>query len=345
MPKAITQATDELRGGVMEEDKLHIKAQYDTKTKLAIASTDTVDRMGESIDQKGWDLKNYISNGAPILFAHNDKEVMIGNARQVRVDKSITKGGALVFEPDFHDKTDLAKAIGGLFEEGRMKTFSVGFLPIDQDGNTYTKQELLEISAVNVPANPEAQMMAYRSMTHKGVSKELAEDISGVRKSFASFFKGAIADELANPDDYEVKEDKMDDVFDIFCAFCDVYFDMATSPDDFTVLLKECISLLNKVANGTYPTPNAVQASFSKVLDKNPHTNNDVDNQAKAPSAAPNRKHLEERIAMAKIIARAAEILARDEKLPQENRSQVNKVIKRAGEIIISQHKEELKNG
>lgn len=341
MTKKIIQS----RGGVAEDDKrLHVKAAYDSKTKLAVASTDTVDRMGESIDQKGWDLKNYISNGAPLLFAHNDKEVMIGNARNVKVDKSIGTNGALVFEPDFHQETELAKAIGSLFEQGRMKTFSVGFLPIDQDGNTYTKQELLEISAVNVPANPEAQMMAYRSMMHKGISKEVAEDISGVRKMFSNIFKGAIADELANPDDYEVKDDRMDDVFDIFYAFCDVYYDEMTSPDDFTVLLKECISLLNKVSNGTYTPAGTVTASFSKVLDKNLKPDKDKGNQAKEPSSAPTRKYHEERLAMAKILTKAADILARDEKLPQENRAQVTKVIKRAGEIIINQHKGELKD-
>jgi len=47
--------------------------------------------------------------------------------------------------------------------------FSVGFIPVEYEPNehgglTYKRQELLEISAVTVPANPEALMLAYKSM-------------------------------------------------------------------------------------------------------------------------------------------------------------------------------------
>lgn len=328
------------RGGVAADDMKRVKAVYDPKTKLAVASTATVDRMGEIIDQEGWDLTNYKSNPV-LLFAHNDREIMIGNAKNIRVDKSID-GGALVFEPDFHEETETARAIKALFEQGRMKTFSVGFLPTEMEGNTYTKQELLEISAVNVPANPDAMMLAYRSMMSSGIKKSVAEEISGVKKAFLTLFKGAVADELANPDDWEVKCDNMDDVFDIFYAFCDVYFDYETPVDDFQILLKECVQLLGKVVNGTYTAPNEVTTSFHEVLDKQSESANDKGNQAKVPSAAPKRKHHEERLAMAKILAKAADILNKNEKLPDESRKSVTKVIKRASEIMIVQHKGEL---
>lgn len=332
------------RGGVVEDEKKAVKALYDPKTKLAVASTATIDRMGESITQEGWDLGNYIKNGAPLLWAHNDREILIGNAKNIRVDKSMGDS-ALVFEPDFHEETDTARAIKTLFEQGRMKTFSVGFMPLETDGNVYLSQELLEISAVNVPANPEAMMLAYRSMRNKGIKREVAEDISGIRKAFDTLFKGAVADELANPDDWEVKSDNMDDVFDIFYAFCDVYFDYETPVEDFQGLLKECVQLLGKVVNGTYSSPGEVTASFRKVLDKNLENANDDDNEVKAPSAAPKRKHHEERIAMAKVLTRAADILNRNEKLPDAERKSVTKVIKRASEIVIEQHKGELNHG
>lgn len=334
----------QLRGGEVEDDMKKVKALYDPKTKLAVASTATIDRMGESITQEGWDLGNYKKNGAPLLWAHNDREILIGNAKNIRVDKSLGEP-ALVFEPDFHDKTDTAKAIGELFAEGRMKTFSVGFMPLEMDGNVYLSQELLEISAVNVPANPEAMMLAYRSMRNKGIKREVAEEVSGVKVAFKTLFKGAVADELANPDDWEVKSDNMDDVFDIFYAFCDVYFDYETPVADFQILLKECVQLLGKVVNGTYTAPNEVTASYRKVLDKKLESANDKGNQAKVPSAAPKlNKHHEERIAMAKVLTRAADILNRNEKLPDAERKSVTKVIKRASEIVIEQHKGELKN-
>ncbi len=321
-------------------DLKKVKALYDPKTKLAVASTAATDRMGEIIMQEGWQLDNYIKNGAPLLWAHNDREILIGNAKNIRVEKSMDN--ALVFEPDFHDKTDTAKAVGELFAEGRMKTFSVGFMPIDMDGNTYTKQELLEISAVNVPANPEAMMLAYRSMRTKGISQKVAEEVSGVRKAFKTLFKGAVADELANPDDWEVKSDNMDDVFDIFYAFCDVYFDYETPVSDFQGLLKECVQLLGKVVNGTYASPAEAKDAFAKVVDKTIETDNDKDNQAKAPSAAPKRNYHTERLAMAKIIAKAADILNKNEKLPDNSRKSVTNVIKRASELVVEQHKGEL---
>jgi len=336
--KSQTKSTQS-RGGVVADHKLKkVKATYDTKTKLAVASTATVDRMGEVIDQSGWDLTNYKANPV-LLFAHNDREIMIGNAKNIRVDKSMG-APALVFEPDFHEETETARAIKALFEQGRMKTFSVGFMPLEMEGNTYTKQELLEISAVNVPANPDAQMLAYRSMLQSGIKKSVAENISGIKKSFIALFKGAVADELANPDDWERKIKKMNDAFDIFYAFCDVYMDEETMVDDFGVLLKECANLLRKVADGTYQP---VQMNFAKVLDKTIDSSEDKDNQAKVPSAAPEKRYHEERLSMAKILARAADILNRNEKLPDESRQSVGHVIKRASDIIIEQHKGDIK--
>jgi HK97 family phage prohead protease len=160
-----------------EQKMIRTKAFYDHKEKLAIASTDATDRMGEVIDQTGWQLKNYKQNNV-ILFAHNDREIMVGNAINTRIDKSTGKP-RLVFTPDFHEETDTARALKRLYEQGRMKTFSVGFMPIEFDpsNSTYTKQELLEISAVNVPANPDAQMLAYRSLKDAGFKDETMEEI------------------------------------------------------------------------------------------------------------------------------------------------------------------------
>src|SRR3990167_8470293 len=144
-------------------DKLEVKASYDSKTKVAVASTSVVDRHGESINQEGWDLKSFKANPV-MLWAHDHREISVGNARNIHIEK--TSGQPrLVFTPDFHDKTPTAKALKELFEEGWLNSFSVGFIPKDFDGktSTYLKQELLEISAVNVPANPDARIISYKS--------------------------------------------------------------------------------------------------------------------------------------------------------------------------------------
>src|SRR3990167_7563446 len=55
-------------------DKLEVKASYDSKTKVAVASTSVVDRHGESINQEGWDLKSFKANPV-MLWAHDHREI------------------------------------------------------------------------------------------------------------------------------------------------------------------------------------------------------------------------------------------------------------------------------
>jgi len=161
---------------------LFTKAEIERTEKgmTAIASTSVVDRQGESISVGGWDLRNFKKNPV-LLWSHNHDEVAIGKAKGIKV-VGTGKSAQLVFEPVFHDKTPLAAAIKSLFEgddtiEPVLNSFSVGFRPIDVDGNTYTKQELLEISAVNVPANPEARVMAYKSLKKAGVKADVIKQV------------------------------------------------------------------------------------------------------------------------------------------------------------------------
>lgn len=150
-------------------------AEKTEKGLRAVASTSTLDRQGESIDQTGWDLKNFKKNPI-LLWSHDHTEPPIGKAKNIRVEGE-GKKAALTFEPEFHDVTPRAQAIGKLFDQGIMNSFSVGFMPIEADGNTFTKSELLEISAVGVPANPEARTMAYKSLKKAGFSEETIESI------------------------------------------------------------------------------------------------------------------------------------------------------------------------
>jgi HK97 family phage prohead protease len=129
---------------------------------IAVASTGTVDRHGEVVSPDGWDLKNFKKNPV-LLWGHSHEQLPIGTAKKIWVDGE-GKKAKLMFEPVFHEVTELARAVKRLFEDGILKTFSVGFKPIDADGDTYTRQELLEISAVNVPANADAMMLAYKSL-------------------------------------------------------------------------------------------------------------------------------------------------------------------------------------
>lgn len=350
MTKVATKKPTQSPGGVKADDKLQpgsIKAFYNPKTKTAVASTDSLDRMGEIIDQGGWDLKNFQANPV-LLWAHDDKTPRIGLAQNIRIEKS---GGqpALMFEPKFNDATELSRAIKQIFEEDG-GTFSVGFMPLEMDGNTYTKSELLEISAVNVPANPDARTLSYKNLRMHGISKDIAAEVVGA--------KGAIQDELDEEAMWEAKYGKMDACFDVFYAFCDVFFDPNTPIEQFEALITECISLFQQIADGSYQDPDdsvvttdddedAALKILRQVLDNKKKGVKNERNKAKTPSAAPKRKSVhEERLQMAKVLAKAADILMAGEKknLPAEQRKSVTKVIKRASEIMIEQHKTELKN-
>lgn len=162
----------------MEDQKvLFTKAEYDASEKLAVASTSVEDRHGEKVFADGWDLKNFKKNPV-LMWAHDHTQPAIGLAKNIRIDGE-GKKARLLFEPIFHELTDMARAIKAMFDGGILNSFSVGFQPIEVDGTNYLQQELLEISAVNVPANPEARMLAYKSLQEKGFDAEVIKGLVG----------------------------------------------------------------------------------------------------------------------------------------------------------------------
>lgn len=141
---------------------------------VAVASTDVEDRQGEVVNVDGWDLKNFKNNPVLLLF-HDHHSLPVGKAEKIWIEKS--SKSRLMFKPVFEQITERGRAISELVKQGYLRTFSVGFRPIDSEGNTFTKQELLEISLVNVPANPEAMMLAYKSLEEKGFKDEVIKDV------------------------------------------------------------------------------------------------------------------------------------------------------------------------
>lgn len=143
---------------------------------IAVASTNAMDRHGEIVDNNGWDLKAFKKNPV-ILWGHDHTEPAIGISKKTWVE-GVGKKARLMIQPVFHDVTERAKAIKTLVEMGVIKNLSVGFKPIESpDGITFTKNELLEVSMVNVPANSEAQMLAYKSLKSKGFNDDVIKEV------------------------------------------------------------------------------------------------------------------------------------------------------------------------
>lgn len=135
----------------------------DSATLEAIFSTQDEDRHGDRVLQEGWDLKNFKKNPV-ILNSHNydDAAEVIG---RVMPGTLKIEGKKLIGKIKFAvDENPKAKVIFDLYAGGFLSAFSVGFLvkEFDQDnkGNTdyftIAEAELLEVSAVSVPANARA---------------------------------------------------------------------------------------------------------------------------------------------------------------------------------------------
>jgi len=132
---------------------------------VAIATDSSVDRDGESIDSDGWDFKSFKKNPV-LLWAHNYREAPIGKVLDLRKD-----GDKILFRPQFAiNISERAKEAFKFYKEGFLNAFSVGFIPKEKEGEKILKAELLEISAVPVPANPNA-LVSARS------AKDLSKDI------------------------------------------------------------------------------------------------------------------------------------------------------------------------
>ena len=178
----------------MDTRTLRLKASVSAKADgiyRFIGSTAAVDRVGEVVEQN-WDLENYKRNPV-ILYGHDQGGLPIGKAVNVAVEN-----GALTFDVKFvpAEIYPFAGTVEAMYRDGFLNAVSVGFIPTDVDGNTIKKAELLELSAVPVPANHEALMQrgarkmlpVFRAFDHGDLVKTIAN-----RAAFDEFFGAIVA--------------------------------------------------------------------------------------------------------------------------------------------------------
>ena len=145
-----------------------------------VASTGAVDRHGDTVAPEGWRLDAYRENPV-VLWAHDYRRPAIGRAQSVWRD-----GAALLARLEFAP-TEFAREVEDLYRQGYQQGVSVGFRPLRfeerRDSRTgaflgirFLEQELLEISAVPVPANRGA-LMARRA----DVATEVVALLRGLR--------------------------------------------------------------------------------------------------------------------------------------------------------------------
>lgn len=154
-------------------------ADYHVKIK---ASTETIARDGGIVPMRAWErggLKNFSAN--PVILAYHSHRDPIGISVHTELD-----GGNMIQHWLFHEQSETSKMMKKLYEQGFMRAASVGFLvhefkfvdELSEDeleslykqygkaalSDVYwiaEKAELLETSAVPVPADPNALQFSH----------------------------------------------------------------------------------------------------------------------------------------------------------------------------------------
>jgi HK97 family phage prohead protease len=132
------------------------------------SSDETLDRYGEIITASGWKLANYQRN--PVFQnSHQYGDILFTLGRAITTEVRQAK---LYQRIQFAtDVNPVAKLAYGLYKGKFLSAVSVGFVPLLWENGTqetpyrrkYIEQELLEVSAVSIPANPNALALAYKS--------------------------------------------------------------------------------------------------------------------------------------------------------------------------------------
>ena len=160
-----------------------ISVNKDKRTISYLVSDETVDRVGDIIRVKGWDLSNYRRNPV-VLWSHDGKNVPpIGRANNVRRRYGPERLTAdIEFAPA--EAYEFADTIYQLASRGFIRATSVGFLPLETEqvdaktrealgigpyGQVFASSELMEISVVAVPANPSALQDGVKALTSEGL--------------------------------------------------------------------------------------------------------------------------------------------------------------------------------
>jgi len=168
---------------------------FDVKSRRVkfIGTKETPDRTGDIVRVDGWELDNFQKN--PVFLWNHDTSIpSIGRV------KSVTRqGNGLEFDVEFapKDVNEFADTIFKSIVGGFLSAVSVGFIPKDIEpifsndgrlmGLDILRQELLELSAVNIPAHQDAlaaniDKKYHNQLTHFGETK--AVQLEEYRKTF-----------------------------------------------------------------------------------------------------------------------------------------------------------------
>ena len=160
------------------------------RSVLFTISKEVVDRDGDILRASGVDFSNYMKNPVFLSF-HNSREFPLGKVTKFWVEGNEVK--AIVYFPtleelstDPNNASEKAKLVDftyHCYKTGMLNAVSVGFIPIEwietENGYDILKWELLEFSAVAVPANQDAIAQAVKSFGNDFAKSFITEEKSG----------------------------------------------------------------------------------------------------------------------------------------------------------------------
>jgi len=175
-----------IRAGLHVETREPRAASADAPILDFIASDETVDRYNEVIRLDGWQLDNFRRNPV-VMDSHDYSSIgkILGNSPLIDV-----REGKLINRVRFAVENPLGNLAYKMAKGGFIKSESVGFIPVawqsgknaDEPDRIYTKQELIEISLVAVPANPGATIGA--ALKSGALLKSDVRELAQFLKSF-----------------------------------------------------------------------------------------------------------------------------------------------------------------
>jgi HK97 family phage prohead protease len=163
------------RQGNAAPKNAQVRASFNTSVKASAGdgartltftiSTESVDRMGDTIAADGWKLNAFKTNPV-ILWAHDSSALPVAKAQSVWVERGKLMAKAEFTPPGLQPFAD---TVFEMYRQGFLNATSVGFLPLKFElsddpkrraGINLLEQELLEFSCCPIPANPEALVQA-----------------------------------------------------------------------------------------------------------------------------------------------------------------------------------------
>jgi HK97 family phage prohead protease len=202
LPAAAAKA---LESPVLRKALINKAAPAGDRTAKFTISTSAVDLDNDTVDQNGWDLSVYQTNGV-VLWMHDSMSLPIGRCVSIGVEGGALKATVEFLPADMPERGAFADAVYQMCMTGFLSATSVGFTPLDyeiandrDDDDSwcppvdFKRQKLLEFSIVTIPANSEALIDPEERASAPRTSPEIKPDEASLAVADISEKANAVA--------------------------------------------------------------------------------------------------------------------------------------------------------